>query len=401
MEVKPMPWKETNVTEEKIRFVLDFREEQWTMTELCKAYGISRKTGYRLISRSSEGVMWNLEDRSRAPHTQPNRTSPKIEQLLVAAREKHPTWGPRKLIPWLEIRHPSVVFPASSTVGDILKRHELVKPRKARQRTHTPKSQPLSHALGPNDVWCADYKGWFRTKDGLRCEPLTITDSYSRCLLTCRGCPSTGLDIAYNLFKQTFEEFGLPLFMRTDNGSPFASPGIAGLSVLSVWWLKLGIRPERIEPGRPDQNGRHERMHLTLKQETAYPPKENMKAQQRAFDAFRAEYNTDRPHEALGNKTPSQYYQSAVRTYPRKLDHFSYDGHLEVSTVDSMGSAKWRTTSVHLSPILKGERVGFEQVSDSKWKVYLGPMEIALFDSETKDVLKYTKGIINDPTQSI
>ncbi len=388
-----MPWKETDVTEERVRFIFASASEEWTMAELCKAFGVSRKTGYKMLQRYKGGGLDALRDQSRAPHGRPNKTPEKIVKLLIKGRKAHPNWGPRKLIPWLERRHPGIYFPAPSTAGDILKKHGLVKSKK-RQRTHTPKTQPFLHVAKPNDVWCADHKGWFRTKDGSRCDPLTITDCHSRFLLTCRGCPSTRHEFAEIHFKKAFKEFGLPLAIRTDNGGPFSFRGLAGLSYLSVWWIKLGIIPERIDPGRPDQNGRHERMHRTLKQETAFPPEATMEKQQRSFNHFVREYNNDRPHEALGNKTPSECYEVSTRKYPSRLRGFEYEGHLEVGLVDHDGTIKWRGKKLYLSPILRGELVGFEQVSERRWKVWLGPMEIALLDSRSKELLKYTKCVL-------
>lgn len=390
-----MPWKETNVSEEKAQFIIASMNDEWTMAELCRGFGISRKTGYKLLKRYGKEGFTGLRERSRAPHSHPNRTPEKVAMLLVEARKKHPSWGPRKLIPWLRRHHPRVQFPAASTAGDILKRHDLVKARK-RQRSYEPKSQPFSEVKNPNDVWCADYKGWFRTKDGKRCEPLTIMDCHSRYLLTCQGCPSVLGEHAFEHFKKAFKKYGLPTAIRTDNGVPFSFRGIAGLSYLSVWWLKLGIIPERIDPGHPEQNGRHERMHLTLKQETAYPPEATMEAQQRAFNRFVREYNTDRPHEALGNKTPSKKYRCSTRKYPRRLRGFEYEAHLETGIVNEQGVVRWRSTPINVSIILRGERVGFEPVSERRWKVYLGPMEIGLFDAPTKRLLKYSKGIMGN-----
>jgi len=387
-----MPWKETNVLEERAKFVIS-AGEGWTMAELCRGFGISRKTGYKYLRRYEEGGFGALHDRSRAPHTRPNTTPQKVVELLVTAREAHPNWGPRKLIPFLKKRHPKVSFPAGSTAGDILKRHGLVKPRK-RQRTLTPKTQPFIDVMQPNDVWTADYKGWFRTRNGKRCEPLTVMDCCTRRLLTCKGCPSTEHEYAHTHFKSAFKKYGLPLAIRTDNGGPFSFRGIAGLSYLSVWWLKLGIIPERIDPGRPDQNSRHERMHLTLKQETTFPPQETMEEQQKSFDHFKNEYNNQRPHEALGNKTPSSLYHSSPRRYPRRIKGFGYDGHLEVKTVNVKGNIIWKGTHLHLSYTLRDESVGFEQVAENRWKLFLGPMEIGLFDDRTKRILKYTKGIL-------
>lgn len=259
-----------------------------------------------------------------------------VEDAIVDARGKHPYWGPLKLHAWLERTAPEIQWPAPSTMGEILRRHGLAVPQKKRPKA-APNTEPLKHAAGPNLVWCADFKGWFRCQDGSRCDPLTISDAYSRFLLRCQAAKHPDLWYTKPLFEATFREYGLPARIRIDNGSPFASVGIGGLSELSVWWIKLGIRPERIEPGKPSQNGRHERMHRTLKQETAQPPRSNLREQQRAFDDFRQEYNYQRPHEALQGKTPAECYQASSRPYHGRIRELAYPADFEVRQVSDGG----------------------------------------------------------------
>jgi transposase InsO family protein len=392
-EVLAMSWRVTNVLEERMKFVTAWWTEDWTMTDLCTAFGISRKTGYKLLNRYATEGIDGLKDRSSAPKTHPNETEPELVALILKARKAHPRWGPRKLLPWLSRRHPSVRWPAASTIGDILRRHGEVQPRRKRRRV-PPATRPFSRVEGPNDVWCADFKGWFRTLNGHRCEPLTVTDAHSRYLLTCQAVRKTDEEHVQPHFWAAFRTYGLPRVIRTDNGAPFASTGLCGLSKLSVWWLKLGIRPERIEPGKPQQNGRHERMHLTLKQETAIPPAATLTDQQIAFDRFKQEYNRERPHEALGNATPADEYSPSVRRYPRRLPEFVYPRHFEVRVVRNNGLIRWNGERIALAPVLAGEPVGLEQVTEQHWKIYLGEAEVGVLDEDRGKILRYTKLVI-------
>jgi hypothetical protein len=249
----------------------------------------------------------------------------------------------------------------------------------------------LVAATHPNAVWCADYKGWFRTQDGQRCDPLTITDGFSRFLLMCRAVEVPNHFHTRRQFEYAFREYGLPGAIRTDNGSPFASTALGGLSLLSVWWVKLGIRIEHIEPGKPEQNGRHERMHGTLKIATAYPPRQNARAQQRTFDAFRSEFNFERPHEALGNETPAEHYQHSTREYPKELPAVDYPGHFEVRSVHTDGRIKWRGSMVYVSEVLIGERIGLERVSETQLKLYFGPVTLGALDETSMSILAYRR----------
>ena len=385
-----MPSKETCVIEERVKFVAACLQGGVPIIELCRAFGVSRKTAYKYIARFRESGAHGLHDRSRAPHEHPNATEAKVVEKIIKARQKHPNWGPRKLVAYLMRCEPKVPWPASSTAGDIIKRAGLVRPR-IRRRHATPSSAPLSHANKPNAVWCTDFKGWFRTGDGGRCEPLTLTDGFSRFLLSCEALAATDGEHARPIFERVFRVYGLPDAIRSDNGPPFATTGLGGLSRLNVWWIRLGIRIEHITPGSPQENGRHERMHLTLKLDTALPPQRSLVAQQKAFDQFRREYNEERPHEALANHTPTELYQPSTRSYPSQLPEIIYPQHFEVRSVHHSGTARWQGREIYLSEALVGERVGLEQLSERDWRVHFGPYELALVDTHTKKVLRYKK----------
>jgi putative transposase len=270
-------------------------------------------------------------------------------------------------------------WPATSTIGEILRRHGLVVPRR-RRRTTPADGSPFSGIAGPNDTWCIDYKGWFRTRDGERCDPLTISDAHSRYLLRCQAVRSVDEHCARPLIEATFREFGLPRVIRSDNGPPFASVGVGGLSRLSVWWIKLGIRPERITPGRPCENGRHERMHGTLKRDACEPPASNRRAQQRCFDKFRRIYNDERPHEAIGNVAPSKLYRPSPRPYPARMPEIAYLNDWNIRMVRSNGEIKWRGEQLFIGEALAGEPLGLEEVDGGQWRVHFGPVFLGIID---------------------
>src|SRR5467141_4169963 len=318
-----MPGKTRSVMEEKLRFVFEFELGEHTVTELCQRYEIARATGYVWLRRYRQFGVAGLVERSRAAHRRRNQTPEEMEQKVLELRQAHMRWGPRKLKRVLERDEPGRVWPATSTIGALLQREGLVVARKKRRKT-APYSEPLAHADGPNRVWCADFKGWFRTGDGERIDPLTISDAYSRYLLRCQSVEKTDTERVQAIFEAAFREYGMPEAIRTDNGPPFASHAVAGLSRLAVWWIKLGIVPERIAAGHPEQNGRHERMHRTLKQETAQPPAANRREQQRTLDRFRQQYNEVRPHEALQMQTPAVVYQRSARTFPERVPEPDY-----------------------------------------------------------------------------
>jgi len=379
-----MPWKETCAVDERIRFVMDVERGEMSKAALCRRFGISRPTGDKWLARYEELGLGGLVDASRAASRHPNETPEELSELIVALRRRHRLWGPKKLRVLLERRYPSIPWPACSTIGEILRRAGLTSPRRRRRRT-PPYSQPFAACDGPNAVWCGDFKGWFRTGDGERCDPLTISDGHSRYLLRVQGMRETKAEPVRALFEATFRQYGLPGAIRTDNGSPFASRGLGGLSRLSVWWLKLGIVPERIEPSHPEQNGRHERMHLTLKQATASPPAKDFRRQQAAFDRFRKEFNELRPHEALGQKCPASVYACSGREY-REVSPMDYPAGMEVRSVKGNGVFSWRGQVVFLGEALGRERVGLAEVADGCWAVYFGRLPLGIVDERRRKV---------------
>jgi transposase InsO family protein len=366
--------------EEKARFVLEYKQDKQTMTELCEAYGIARETGYVWLRRYRERGLAGLVELNRAAHRHGNQTPAETERAVLELRQAHMRWGPRKLKRVLERDQAHQRWPAASTMGELLKREGLVVGRKKRRRT-APYTEPLAHADGPNRVWCADFKGWFRTGDGERIDPLTITDAYSRFLLRCQAVEKTDTLRARAIFEAAFREYGMPGAIRTDNGAPFASMAVAGVSRLAVWWMKLGIVPERIEAGHPEQNGRHERMHRTLKQETAQPAAANRRAQQRVFDRFRGEYNEQRPHEALGMHTPALLYEPSPRAYPARVPEPEYPATMLVRSAHHQGHIRWKKHEVFLSEVLRGERVGLLPVDERWFTIYFAQFPLARFDS--------------------
>ncbi len=376
--------------EEKLRFVFEYERDEQTMTELCASFGIARETGYVWLRRYRELGIAGLVELNRAPQRHPNQTPLAIEAAIVELRQAHMRWGPRKLKRVLERDQLSHPWPAASTIGELLKREGLVVGRKKRRKT-APYSEPLAHADGPNRVWCADFKGWFRTGDGARVDPLTISDAHSRYLLRCQAVEKTDTARVRAIFEAAFREYGLPRAIRTDNGAPFASPALRGLSRLAVWWIKLGIVPERIEAGHPEQNGRHERMHRTLKQEAATPPAENRRAQQRALDRFRQEYNQERPHEALGMQTPAAVYTPSPREYPAQVPEPEYPSTMLVRSVRSQGIIRWHKHDVFLSEVLWGERVGLLPIDERWFTIYFSQIPLARFDSQRLRVVPMPK----------
>jgi putative transposase len=374
-------WKETAVVDERLQFIEECKSQEWSMAEVCRRFEISRKTGYKWLARYDSAGAAGLTDRSHAPRTNPRQVVEEVEDAIVEARGQHPHWGPVKLRAWLDRTAPEVQWPAPSTIGDILSRHGLAVPQKRRPKA-PPQSEPLKHAQGPNLVWCADFKGWFRCLDGCRCDPLTISDAYSRFLLRCQAAKHPDLCYTKPLFDATFREYGLPDCIRIDNGAPFASVGLGGLSELSVWWIKLGIRPERIQPGKPAQNGRHERMHRTLKQEVCLPPRANLREQQKAFDQFRHEYNQERPHEALRGKTPAECYQPSLRPYNSRLREIAYPADFDVRLVSEGGQIRWNNSRVFVGRALSKEPIGLEPFGDGQWKLWFSFYELGVFDDE-------------------
>ena len=384
---KVLPWTDTNPRMEQERFIRAHLEGRESFSSLCAGFGISRKTGYKRVARYEERGLEGLGDLSRAPHGHPNRVAGEVEEQVVSARQAHPTWGPKKLVAWLREREPGIKWPAASTAGNILERHGLTRPRRRARRT-PPWSEPFAQCQGSNQVWCVDFKGQFRTGDGEVVYPLTLEDAHSRYLLCCQGLRGArGAGVRRSL-ERVFREYGLPEVIRSNNGPPFASVGLGGLSRLAVWWVKLGIVPERIEPGHPEQNGRLERLHRTLKAETANPPSRNRRAQQKCFDEFRRQYNQERPHEALGQEPPAGHYQPSRREYPARISSPEYPAGAQVRRVRSNGQIKWQGDKIYLSETLAGEPVGLLAQDDRYLSIRFGPLEIGQLDTYTKRVLR-------------
>ncbi len=367
--------------EERARFVFECKQGWLPISRLCRIYGVSRQTGYEWLKRHEAFGIDGLRDLGRAPLRHPNQTPEEMIEAVLAVRRAHPTWGSRKLRPLLQRQRPELKWPALSTIGEIIARAGLASPQRKRRRV-PPYTAPFASADEPNRVWCMDFKGWFRTRDGTRIDPFTMTDACSRYLLRCQVAEKTNTEQVRAIVEAAMREYGMPEAVRSDNGAPFASRAVAGLSRLSVYLMKLGIVPERIDAGHPEQNGRHERMHRTLKEETASPPSTTARAQQRVFDRFRREYNEQRPHEALEMQTPAARYYSSPREYPARVPEPEYPTAMQVRKVRDRGNISWRGhRHVFLSETLVGERVGLEQVDDDQWKVYFAAFPIAMFDS--------------------
>ena len=363
-----MPWKESSVVQERMKFVLR-RDAGESMSELCREFGISRKTGHKIYKRFKQTGLDGVQDEPRRPHSTPNKTSPEIEALIVEAKQRRPTWGSKKLEKALERRHPAVEFPSRCTIDEILKRNGLVTTRRRRKLIpEYPENLTESHA--PNDVWCADFKGQFRLANGKLCYPLTITDHFTRYVIACVALERPTAAAAFSVFDEAFSRYGVPRTIRTDNGEPFASRGLGGYSRLSAWWVGLGIKPERIDPGHPEQNGRHERMHRTLKQEATRPAAATFVAQQARFDAFVQDFNHERPHEALDMRRPAELYRPIPGSYPRKLDSIDYPLHdvtCRVASIGSIKSAKVSPKWIFVGRAFAGHNVGLRELPDGRW----------------------------------
>jgi len=377
-DARQMPWTETDPMNERIKFIAAHLDAEQPFTALCERFGISRKTGYKWVERYESGGVKELVDRSRAPLSHPHAVSEEVIAEFVSARRQHPRWGPRKLLIIVSRRRPDLDLPVASTVGDILQKRGMVGKRR-RIRRSSPYGERLGAYQTPNAVWCADFKGHFPVA-GSRCHPLTISDGFSRYLLRCEALKRPLSSPAQEVFESAFREFGLPDAIRTDNGAPFSTLAPGGLSRLAVWWIRLGIRPERIMPGRPDQNGRHERMHSTLKAEACRPPRASFAAQRRAFESFREEYNNVRPHEAFGQQTPASMYRPSARPFPRRLPEIEYPTHFRVERAYPNGIISFRGIQWYLSGCLSSELVGLEMVDDDRTRVYFGPIALGVLD---------------------
>src|ERR1700677_547036 len=373
-----MAWKTSSVKDEKLRFVFEYERDDQTMTELCTSFGIARETGYVWLRRYRQSGVAGLVELNRAPRSHPNQTAEAMERAVLELRQAHMRWGPRKLKRILEGGQPGRRWPAAPTLGGMVSRAGLVMSRRQRRRTE-PYTQPLAHAQESNRVWCADFKGWFKAGDGTRVDPLTITDAWSRYLLRCQAVEKTDTERVRAIFEAAFGEHGLPEAIRTDNGAPFASSAVGGLSRLAVWWTRLGIAHERIQAGHPEQNGRHERMHRTLKQDLH--PARDWRSQQRELDRFRHDFNQVRPHEALGMQTPASVYLPSPRPYPARVPEVEYPDTMEVRTIKSQGCFRWKKKDIFLTEVLWGEPIGLLPLGDNLFNIYFAHLPLAGFDA--------------------
>src|SRR3990167_118102 len=377
-----MPWKECKLMDEKMKFVARIFEGE-KMAPLCREYGISRKTGYKLFERYKDEGLQGLTDRSRRPHRYANQLPIQIEKAILRIKHDKPNWGAPKIRELFKRKYPELQLPSKSTIHTILDKNGLVK-HKRKRHGYKAQGTPLSTPKHPNVLGCADYKGEFMLGNRRYCYPLTITDFSSRYLLACEGLYTTKEPYAFGVFERVFKEFGLPHMMRTDNGVPFSSPhALFGLSRLSVWWLRLGIHLERIEPGKPQQNGRHERMHLTLKKEATKPTGHNLLQQQEKFDAFIQEYNYERPHQALDMRVPAEIYKASTRPY-LGLPELEYPFHDQAIMVTNCGRICVRSKKIHLSGVLAGQKIGLKEVNDQIWLVSFMDYDLGYFDEEER-----------------
>ena len=373
-----MSWKETGAVQQREAFVKAALRRRLSMTALCRRFHVSRKTGYKWLGRFLKEGCPGLQDRSRAPHDQARRIPDDVVARILKVRRRHRSWGPKKVVAYLGQDHRREDWLVPSSVGRILKRNGMIRPRRHRPRKLAPGSETWTVAKVPNDVWTVDFKGKFRMGNGVYCHPLTIMDDVSRYVLRCRGLQSQRSEICRPVFEAAFREFGLPKVIRSDNGKPFADRGPGRLSTLSVWWIKLGIWPEQIAVGHPEENGKHERMHRELKRETARPPAPSAPAQQRRFDRFCWEYNEERPHEAIDFRRPKDLYRPSFTTLPLRIREIVYPGHYEVRRVFGTGFFSWKGDNVYVSATLAGENVGLVEIEDGIWKVFFDCLELGV-----------------------
>lgn len=384
-----MPWKETEPMNEKIKFISAYlKQDGSTFQELCAQFQISCKTGYKYLNRYKEEGIDGLKERSRAPHVQANKMLAHVEKSILELKFKHPTWGGKKLRNWLLQERSDSQWPAKSTIDDLLKRHGLVVPAKRKRRV-SPYAQPLGDCNKANDSWSIDYKGQFLLGNKELCYPLTVTDNFSRYILAIKGSNRILGQEVKIVLTRLFLEYGLPWIIRSDNGSPFASTALGGLSELAVWLIKLDIIPERIRKGHPEENGRHERMHLTLKKETASPPKFDQCQQQQLFDTFRQEFNEERPHEGIQFNRPGKLYVPSSRQLPSRLPQIEYDDSFEKTRrIRTNGTMKWGGKEIFISETLTGETIGMKLHSENEWLIHFSFLPIGLFNEKTLKVNK-------------
>ena len=372
-----MVWRETCAVEERMRLVMAIVENQDSMATVCRRFGVSRKTGYKWLERYERDGAAALVDRSRAPLTHPHALTERIASRLIEVRRAHPTWGPVKVRAYLERRAPRTRWPAASTIGDLFDREGLTVKRRLRRRS-PPSSAPFGHCGAANDVWCIDFKGWFVTGDGTVCEPLTLSDAHSRYLLRCQAVPTTDTDQVWPILEAAFREFGLPRRLRSDNGPPFASTGVGGLSRFAVKVIKAGVVPERIVPGKPQQNGRLERLHLTLLRDTAEPPAQTLRQQIERLRRFQKLYNEERPHAALDNDTPAEHYTISPRRFDGVLREPVYGSDHAVRRVRHNGEIRWQGRTVYVSAALTGEPVGLLENEGGSFTASYGPVVLGV-----------------------
>ena len=388
-----LPWMETNADLERQRLVLLVEEHGWPVIDAAYECSVSRKTAHKWLGRHRAWGDAGLTPLSRAPSHHPNATPSAVAEAVVEAKRLHGDWGPKKLVAWLAAASPETAWPAASTAGAILARAGLVERRRRRRRS-APFASPHTAPEAPNDCWAMDFKGWFLTADGKRLDPFTVQDSASRFLVCCEGLERPTGVLVRRVLEAAFREWGLPRALRSDNGPPFAGAGVGSLSPLAVWLVKLGVVPERIAPGHPEQNGRLERLHRTLKAATAAPPHADRWAQQAAFDAFRRTYNGERPHEALGQQPPAQFYAPSPRPYPAVVRSPEYGEEFSVRQVRGRGEIKWRGGLLYVSKALVGEPIGLMQRTEDAWDVRFGPLLIGVLNERTQRIDKTAVNVL-------
>ncbi len=392
-----MPWEETHAMDQRMEFILDWKAGLESKTELCRRYGIQRRIGYKWVQRYERKGPAGLADRSRAPLHHPQQTAPERVACILEIRAQHPLWGALKIRAVLQREQPHQHPPAASTIGQILHHEGLTRPRNKRRRT-PPHNQPLAHACQPNDVVSIDFKGWFLCRDGTRIDPLTLVDNASRYVLCCQAVEACDGAQVGAVLESVLRQYGLPRAIRSDNGAPFASRAIAGLSRLSVWWLKLGIEVERIPPATPSANGRQERFHRTLREHTADPPAANRRAQQRAFRSFCREYNEQRPHQALGQQVPASVYYPSDRPYPTQLLEIEYPASFLRRKVGKRGEIYWRGARIFVSEVLHGELLGLEAIDDGVYRVWFCSLQLGTFDERRGRLAPLSRRRDNGPS---
>ena len=394
-----MVWKETCAVDERMKFVLAMESAEEAMAAVCRRFGISRRVGYKWLDRYREAGVGGLVDRSRAPLSHPQAVLAATAERCLAVRRAHPSWGPVKVRAWLARREPALYWPAASTIGALFDREGLTVKRTRRRRA-PPGRRPFAACGAANDVWCIDFKGWFLTGDGTHCEPLTLSDGHSRYLLRCQALARNDSEHVWPILEAAFREYGLPLALRSDNGAPFASTGAGGLSRLAVRVLKAGVVPERITPGKPQENGRHERLHLTLKQETASPPARSLRQQLERFRAFQRIYNEERPHQALANTPPADHYSPSPRPFDGVLREPDYPADHQVRRVRRSGEIKWQGRTIYIHQALAGEPVGLCETDDQRWTLRYGPIHLGLIDHRGDRLHKpkrTARGLVDNP----